>query len=47
MKPKMAYLRDMDPEVWQRARIAALKKGKTTTAWITEAIRTKLRKENG
>ncbi len=37
----------MDTLIWKRMRIAALKRGISATKWVTEAIRTKLRKEEG
>ena len=47
MTIKPVFLKGMDSAVWQRVKIAAIKRGKTMSVWITEAIRVKLRKENG
>ena len=47
MTIKQVVVRGMDTAVWQRVKVAAIKKNKTIVAWLMEAIRVKLRKENG
>lgn len=47
MEPKDVTLKKMDPQLWARVKIASIRRGKTISYWMTEAIRVKLRKENG
>ena len=47
MTLKWVGIKRMDAALWQRVRVAAIKKNKTITTWLTEAIRTKLRHEKG
>ena len=47
MSLKVVYIREMDDNVWLRARVAALKRKKNISQWVIEAIRVKLRSENG
>lgn len=47
MSLKNVAVKGMDASIWQRAKVAAIKRSMTLAAWLTEAIRTKLRKENG
>ena len=47
MKLKPVQIRDMDSDIWNRVKLAALKRGITIARWLMEAIRYKLRRENG
>ncbi len=47
MSLKTVWVRGMDSAVWQRVRVAAIKKNKSISKWLTTAILAQLRKENG
>ncbi|KKN03086.1 hypothetical protein LCGC14_1111130 [marine sediment metagenome] len=47
MSLKVVFIKEMDEDIWLRARIAALKRKKNLSQWMIEAIRVKLLKENG
>uniref|UniRef100_A0A6H2A426 Uncharacterized protein n=1 Tax=viral metagenome TaxID=1070528 RepID=A0A6H2A426_9ZZZZ len=44
-KIKSVILRGMESALWQRAKIAAIKREQTLATWVKAAIRSKLRKE--
>ena len=47
MAYKVVFIEKMDTALWQRVRIATIKRDITISVWMIEAIRVKLRKENG
>ena len=47
MSLKDVKVRDMDAAVWQRLKVAAIKKNKTIVKWLVTAILAQLRRENG
>ncbi len=53
MKLKPVQIRDMDSDIWNRVYMAVVKRrfagdpNMTMAKWLTEAIRIKLRRENG
>lgn len=47
MDNKVYYMKKIfPPDLWTKARIAALASGKKLTEWLTEAVEEKLNKEN-
>lgn len=48
MKDQIQYLKTViDPELWRSARASAIRAGQTMRAWMTDAIKSKLGRENG
>ena len=44
---QLIAIRGMDPDIYHKARMAALKAKETIGAWITQAIRERLHREKG